>query len=254
LTNSQLKQYASLKQKKYRRESGLFIADGPHLVQESVNSDWKIEKIIIRYENRDFIETLNLPEQLVAITSSTKFDRLSPSKTPQGILAVVKIKDFKKDIRSFIKKAGQIVVADNISDPGNLGTIIRTAAAFDYDLVACVGNCAEIYNPKTVRATQGGLFTVPVVDISRPAEFLKLFGDQFNIVTFSGKAKKWLSKAPRIKRPALVFGGEISGVSPAIEAKADYRFKIEQSKRVESLNVAVAAGVAMYKFYRGYWK
>jgi len=232
----------------------LFITDGPHLVQEAVDSDWKIEKIIIRHENHDFIEMLNLPNQLVAVTSSAKFNRLSPSKTPQGILAIVKIRDLKKDIPGLIRKARRAVAADNVSDPGNLGTIIRTAAAFDYDLVVCVGNCAEIYNPKTVRATQGGLFTVPVIELIKPENFLRLFGGHFNIVTFSGKAKKWLSKASRIKRPALVFGGETSGVSPAIEAEADYRFRIEQSEKVESLNVAVAAGVAMYKFYRGYWK
>ena len=195
---------------------------------------------------------LNLPENLTALVSSVKFNKLSPSQTPQGIAAIVKIKDISRETAGLIKKARRVIVADNISDPGNLGTIIRTAAAFGYDMVVCIGECAEIYNPKTVRATQGGLFTIPIIEIGNSFEFLKLFASQFNIITFSDSAKKPLSKTPRIKRPALVLGGETTGIDPKIEKQADYRFHIEQTDRVDSLNVAVAAGVAMYKFYRGY--
>ena len=254
MTNKQLKLYGSLNQKKYRREHSLFIAEGPHLVEMAVNSSWKIEKIVIKHEKIDFIEKLNLPVKLITVTQSVKFDKISSSKTPQGILAVIKTKNIREDIHRFTKKAKRIVVADNVSDPGNLGAIIRTATAFGYDLIACVGDCAEIYNPKTVRATQGGLFTIPVVEINKPSEFMKLFASQFNLVTFSSNNKKPLSKATRINRPALVFGGEVSGKSPEIEAAASHRFRIEQTENIESLNVSVAAGVAMYKFYRGYWK
>ncbi len=252
LTNNQVKLYASLRQKKYRRQLGLFIADGPHLVQAALNSDWEIEKIIIRYDRDDLIEKLNPPKGMIAIVPSAKFDRISPSLAPQGILAVVRMKDVAGDIGRFIKKARRVAAADSVSDPGNLGTIIRTAAAFGCDLMVCIGECAEIGNPKTVRATQGGLFAIPIFEIRKPREFLKLFAGQFNIVAFSGSAKKPLAKASRIKRPVLVFGGETSGISSSIENKADFRFRIEQTDKVESLNVAVAAGVAMYKFYRGW--
>jgi TrmH family RNA methyltransferase len=252
LSGAQLKLYSSLKQKKYRRRHGLFIADGPHLVQAALNSDWEIERIIIRNDKLDYVRHLNPPGNTISIASSPKFDKLTDSQTPQGILAVVRIKKADKHESGLIKRARMVVAVDNVSDPGNAGTIIRTAAAFNYDLVVCIGECAELHNPKTVRATQGALFTIPVITISSPSRFLTLFAGQFNLVTFSGSAKKPLSKAARIKRPVLVFGSEITGVNSEIERQAKHRFRIDQTDKIESLNVAVAAGVAMYKFFRGY--
>ncbi|MCD6162919.1 MAG: RNA methyltransferase [candidate division Zixibacteria bacterium] len=223
-------------------------------MQTVLKSDWEVVKFIVRASQTELIEKYNIPMRLAAKATSAKFDKIASTKSPQGIIAVVKQKDVKRGLQGLIARAQRAVAANNVSDPGNLGTIIRTAAAFDYDIVVCVGDCADIYNPKTVRATQGGLFTIPVLELETPAKFIKLFGNQFSIATFSGSAKKWLSKATRIKKPVLVLGGEISGIDPQIEKAADYRFRIEQSDNVESLNVSVAAGVAMYKFYKGYWK
>jgi TrmH family RNA methyltransferase len=254
ITNSQIKLYASLNHKKYREQYGLFLADGPHLVQSAVSSGWAIEKIVITREKLDLIEKLNLPAEQLALCQTAKFGKIAPSQTPQGILAIVKIPDIAQNIDQIIKSARRAVACDNVSDPGNLGTIIRTAAAFGYDMVVCVGNCAEIYNPKTIRATQGGLFAIPVFKIDTAAEFLKLFADQFNLIALSGKAKKPMSKSPRIKRPILVVGGETAGISPEIETRANFHFRIEQTDKIESLNVAVAAGVAMYKFSHGFGK
>jgi len=254
ITNNQVKLYASLNHKKYRDQYGFFIADGPHLVQTVIGSGWEIEKIVITHDKFDLIEKLNLPVEHLLLCNTAKFDKIAPSQTPQGILAVAKIPDIAQNIDQIIKSTRRAVACDNVTDPGNLGTIIRTAAAFGYDLVMCVGNCADLYNPKTIRATQGGLFTIPVVEIDSAADFLKLFSDQFNLIALAGKAKKPMSKAPRIKRPILIVGGETAGISPEIEARADFHFRIEQTDKIESLNVAVAAGVAMYKFSHGYGK
>ncbi|MCP4583952.1 MAG: RNA methyltransferase [candidate division Zixibacteria bacterium] len=224
------------------------------MVQSALESGWQIEKIVIKHEKQALIEKLNLPAELIALCQSSKFDKIAPSQSPQGILAIIKAEPASVDMVKLIKKARRIIACDNVSDPGNLGTIIRTAAAFNYDLVICLNDCAELYNSKTVRATQGGLFKIPIIEISSAGEFLKLFAGQFNIVTFSGSAKKPMAKAGRIKRPVLVVGGETAGINPQIEKKADFRFRIEQSDNVESLNVAVAAGLAMYKFHRGFGK
>lgn len=252
MTNSQLKLYASLKQKKQRQRNNLFVIDGPHLVQAALGSDWDIEMIIVKADRAGFIKELKLPGKLTAVLPAVKFDKISSSKTPQGVLAIVKVKDFEKDINNIIMKARRVVVADNISDPGNLGTIIRTAAAFGYDLVVCEGGCAEVYNPKTVRATQGAIFAIPIYKVSGPQEFISKFSKRFKITVISPEAKMNLLQAPRINRPALILGNEITGISPAILAKADFEFKIEQTSRVESLNVAVAGGIAMYRFSEGY--
>jgi TrmH family RNA methyltransferase len=244
-----MKFYASLKHKKFRRENNLFIVEGSHLVQEALGSDWDIEGIIVKADKSEFIRGLKLPERITSILKRAEFDRISSSKTPQGVLAVVKIKS--KDINSLILKARKVVVADNISDPGNLGTLIRSAAAFGYDLFVCVGKCAEVYNPKTVRATQGAIFTIPICEISSPQEFLSKFARRFKITVISQQAEMNLWQAPKISRPVLILGNEITGISPLILARADFEFKIEQTNRIESLNVAVAGGIAMYKFARG---
>jgi TrmH family RNA methyltransferase len=248
LTNNQVKLYSSLKHKKYRRQHGLFIADGPHLVMEALKSDWQPAKVVITHEAMDLAFKLEVPKNSLAIAASRQFGQISPSRTPQGILAIVKSID-SSDLRPrIIRDAISLIACDNISDPGNLGAIIRTAAAFSYDAVILIGNCAEIYNPKVVRATQGALFKIPIIERVSSSRFIKDFVGIFDTVVLSNKAKKSLSSVPVLNRPLIVVGGETTGIDPQIEASAQYLLKIEQSDKVESLNAAIAAGVAMYKF------
>lgn len=251
LTNSQLKIYQSLNHKKYRQEHGLFIADGPHLVEAALKSCRQIEKVVIRPDKTYLIENLKIPPAIAASLPAVKFNKLSPSESPQGILAILKSDDLSEEHPEIIKNARRVIALDRITDPGNVGTIIRTAAAFRFNLVVCIGECAEIYNPKTIRATQGAIFNIPIMEIKSAQRFVDIFAGSFNVIVFSAKAKKPLANAPRIKRPALVLGSEIAGVSPEIECRAGHVFRIEQSEAVESLNVAVAAGIAMYRFYKG---
>ena len=221
-------------------------------MQAALDSDWDIEMIIVKPAKAEFVKKFKLPGRFTAVLPAVKFDKISSSKTPQGVLAIVKVKDFEKDIDDIIMKARRVVVADNISDPGNMGTIVRTAAAFGYDLVVCVGECADVYNPKTVRATQGAIFAIPVYKVSGPEEFIGKFAEHFKITAICLESEISLSQAPQIDRPALILGNEITGINPAILAEADFKFKIEQTSKVESLNVAVAGGIAMYRFSEGY--
>jgi TrmH family RNA methyltransferase len=248
LTKAQAKKYSSLKHKKYRNEYGLFIADGPHLVEAAINSRWPIERVILRPDSAELSQNLGIVKDLAAMTSATQFSKISPSKTPQGILAIVRTVDFSSQREMIIHKARKLVACDNISDPGNLGTIIRTAVAFGYDALICLGQCAEFYNPKTVQATQGAIFNLPFFEFSDNSAFISYFKDDFDIITISNKAKIPLSEAPPIKKPLLVLGSEARGISRNIGREAKYNFRIEQTSRIESLNVAVAAGVAMYRF------
>ena len=248
LTNSQLKLYQSLNHKKYRQQYGLFIADGPHLVKEALKSAWTVERVIVRDDSLDMATSLRVSKNILTSLPTAKFDRLAPSESPQGILAIVRTKSLSQISADLIKTARQVIALDNITDPGNVGTIIRTAAAFGYDLVVCIGDCAEIYNSKTVRSTQGAIFTIPIIEIGSPKHFLETFARSFDIAVFTAKAKTPLGKAPRLQRPVLILGSEAAGVSAELEKQAKYAFRIEQSDKVESLNVAVAAGVAMYRF------
>jgi len=248
LTNNQVKRYVSLNQKKYRKEYSLFIADGPHLVEAAVKSRWQIEKVVVKPETISEAERLKIPEQLIAILPASQFAKIAPSQTPQGILAIVAKRDYSIKLSQICKTFQRMVACDNISDPGNLGTIIRTAAAFNYDAVICIGDCAELYNPKTIRATQGTIFDIPVIEFINPGQFLQYFKNDFDIAVISNTAQTELQHAPALKKPILVMGGETKGISPEICANAKIGLRIEQSDNVDSLNVAVAAGIAMYQF------
>jgi TrmH family RNA methyltransferase len=246
LTASQFKLYASLTHKKYRQTHGLFIAEGSHLVSEALKSGWPVERVIIESGRIELAKTLKIPKSLLVVLSKAKFDRLAASQTPQGVLAIVKANNPNDEFGKLIGNSRRVVVADNIADPGNLGTMIRTAAAFNYDLFVCMGNCAEIYNPKTLRATQGAIFSISIIKINEAVEFLNLFKPSFKIMAFAADATITLGQMPKVERSAIVFGSEAEGITPAIEANADWLIRIEQTDRVESLNVAVAAGIGMY--------
>jgi len=249
ITNSQLKFYSSLKQKKFRHLHGLFIADGPHLVEAALGSAWQIEAVLVENDKKNLTRSLRLPaSSTVIMVPSAKFARISPSRSPQGVLAIIKMQKTDATIEHLIRSADRTLVLDNINDPGNVGTMIRTAAGLGYDLVVCLGDCAEIYNPKTIRATQGALFKIPIIELSAEREFIDLARGYSKIITFSVKAERPLADAPAIERATLVFGSEIQGISESLDAAADYRLCIEQADNIDSFNVAVAAGIAMYKF------
>ena len=248
LTNSQLKLYQSLHHKKYRHRHGLFIADGPHLVEAALNSDWTVDRVIVRDDDLNPAKILRIPINITASLPAAKFDKLAPSESPQGILAIVKSRPLNMINADLIKTARRIIALDRVTDPGNVGTIIRTAAAFGFDMVVCIEECAEIYNPKTIRATQGAIFSIPITEIELCGDFIKTFAKSFDLAVFTSGAQIPLGKAPRLKRPLLILGSEAAGVSEELARRANYAFRIEQSDKVESLNVAVAAGVAMYRF------
>jgi TrmH family RNA methyltransferase len=214
-------------------------------VEAAIAHNWPVECVIIAEDYLSQYEGGN-PARPMAILPRREFDKLAVSEAPQGIMAIVKQRDCRKVAINNIGKANRIVIADNVADPGNLGTMIRTAAAFGYDLFICLGDCAEIYNPKTVRATQGGLFAIAVGEIDTPVRLFELCENRYVFVAFTGTGKTKLADATRPKRPALVFGSEIRGIDPIIVERADLNVRIEQTAKVESLNVAVSAGIGMY--------
>jgi TrmH family RNA methyltransferase len=139
------------------------------------------------------------------------------------------------------------MIADGISDPGNLGTIIRTLTAFNYDMLITVENSAEVYNPKVIRATQGTFFHIDIIPNQKPSSILNYLKETHKIISVSLKG----NTDPRgvmIEPPfCVVIGSEIKGVNKQFEANSDYIVKIPISHKVESLNAAVAAGIILYE-------
>jgi TrmH family RNA methyltransferase len=215
-------------------------------VKAALESDWEIERIVVVADAAGQFDGIDLSRLPHAILPHKEYLKLTDSETPQGVLAIVRAQNLCENTARRVKTAKRIVVADNVADPGNLGTMIRTAAAFGYDLFICFGECAEVYNPKTLRATQGALFVMPMAEITTAEQFLDLCGSRFKIVTFSGDGQTPLTEVNPPERMALVFGSEIRGISKELAEKADMRLRIEQTGRIDSLNVAIAAGVGMY--------
>jgi len=245
LSANQLKLIHSLKQKKYRRKHGLFIVEGEHTVAAAIDSDWQVEKIIVKASAENIIPQWTRFAGEIFVIPTKEFDKLADSRTPQDIMAIVRVKE-PTGISERLAGASRIAAADGIADPGNLGTMIRTAAAFGFDLFVCLNDCAEIYNPKTVRATQGGIFAIPIWEVDSAIDFRGRLPADFKIIAFAADSRTPLTQVPKADKMVLVFGNEIRGVCAEIRKTADYLAKIEQPGKVESLNVAVAAGIGMW--------
>lgn len=250
MNEKEIKKITSLSQGKYREEHGLFLVEGPHLVRELLRSDWLPGEIIISEGKsssknlRDILETAKVRGAAIQMVEERIFKKLSNTQTPQGVMAVAPIVRMGLD-QVLLKD--HIMVADGIGDPGNMGTIIRTAAAFGFEgLITTLGS-VDIYSPKVVRATQGAIFRSVFVEHVEPTECVRnLQGTHkiYSLVPHDGKSIDAVDISPKL---ALVIGAEISGVDPIFIKATDHLVRIPMTGRVESLNAAVAAGIAMFE-------
>lgn len=235
--NRRVKQWKSLQRKKGRMQTGKFWIEGFHLVEEAINSEWMIDEIIVRADVQLPYEYARFP---VTTVNDRVFNALSQTKTPQGIGAVV-------HMRSSHDVAGRFVsLIDRVQDPGNLGTMIRTADAAGFDAVVLSDDSVDMYNDKVIRATQGALFHLPVVqdDLTPYLKHLKQSG--FTVWAAALQNANIYSDVPRSDKIALIVGNEASGIHPDRLEQADAIVKIPIHGKVESLNVSVAAGILMY--------
>jgi len=170
------------------------------------------------------------------------FSAICDTKTPQGVAAVLRM-------QSHPASGPRLVALDGVQDPGNLGTIIRTAVSFGFDEVILSPDCADLYNEKTVRATQGALFHIPCArgDLGEAIAGLKQQGFAVHATALDSSVP--LQQLEETEKMAFVFGNEGQGVTEKIQKESDSRVRIEM-EGFESLNVAVAAGIVMYRFRR----
>jgi len=236
--NKIIKLVKHLAKKSEREKSGLFIAEGARLVQDAVQ-DGHIE-FLIATSPCDFFPG----DQY--IVSEQFFGKLSDTKTPQGIMAVCRIPEWDEEV---LKSARLVLVCENTSDPGNLGTMLRTAEAAGADAVILAGNTVDLYNPKTVRSTMGSVFRVPVFTGDKYIDVLKSIGFTLAVTCLDGATSLYEADAG-FERIALAIGNEAHGITKELMEKADLRIKIPMSGRVESLNAAIAASVCLYEYRR----
>jgi len=253
LSSNEIKLYASLKQKKYREEYGKYLIEGFHLIEECLNSEHELEYIILRSDvnlqsHTAILEKIAKNKTIVEPLPEKLFNKLTDTESSQGIVGVVK----HPKVKQGGKEPGIILALDKINDPGNLGTIIRTAYWFGVPEILLSSNSADPYNPKVIRATQGGIFHTQIFeDVDLVNELKKLQGKGYTVYLFTLDAKQTLSqifKSDKSHKSVIVFGSEAHGISEELQNADFEKVKIEGYSGSESLNVAIAAGIALYEF------
>ena len=250
--NSLIKHIKKLKEKKYRQQYGEYVVEGLKLIKEAINENAKISKIIIceSEDNTEMIEN-HLRYEIArfdcVLVPHNIFKTLSDVETPQGIMAIIekshasKKIDFNTDI---------IVALDDVQDPGNLGTILRTIDSIGLKQVLVSKNTVDCYNSKVIRSTMGAIFRVNVIECDDLCNTLTLTKNNgFKIMVTSLKAKKSIYDV-KYQKKVIVVGNEANGVSESVIKIADEKLIIPLRGKTESLNVAVATGVILYEYVR----
>jgi TrmH family RNA methyltransferase len=247
MSNAQLKLVRKLGQKKFRNELKLFVAEGLRLCEEvppaQIEFGFYTREFLSEERARILVERLKNLEEI----SSSIMEKISDTQTPQGILLVVRQK-FSTLEEVVTKKI--IVALDGVQDPGNVGTILRTAAAFDCGVILLEGS-AEIFNPKVVRSSMGAIFYLPVMTLSRADFFREMNSHSIEILaTAIDKPAEIYYRHDFKKFPvAIIFGSEANGVSKEILDDAQKIF-IPMNGHAESLNVATSAAIIISEVVR----
>lgn len=249
LTNNQIKQFSSLKLKKFRQKYNQFIVEGNKLVEEALNSEFQIEHVIATnnwLNNSDIeIPTTNLIE-----TDFTNIKKISSLSTPQEVVAIVKIPE---QTTVNVKVTEKLILAlDNISDPGNLGTIIRLCDWFGIDNIICSIDTVDVYNPKTAQSTMGSIFRVNVNYVKLESFLKPHFEEKKTNIYGAFLEGENIYKTDLQKNGILVLGSESHGISPKIANYIKKKLTIPHfnNSRTESLNVAISSAIFCSEFMR----
>ena len=260
-TNSTIVKIGKLVKKKYRDEDKLFLCDGVKLFHEAINFGAKIEYILIKNDvdfesdTIDAIKALKASGTRVLVLNEAVYSKISTEISPQGIIAVCSYLDFIKyedELKENIHQKEKVMMLEAIRDPGNLGTIIRNAAAFGIDRLILSSDCVDIYSQKIIRAAMGAIFKLKiniVGDFVGAIKHLQGLGRVVLGATLNDKALV-LGKKALNKTDVVIIGNEGHGLSSeAINASND-AIIIPMEKNTESLNAAMASAIFMWELYK----
>ncbi len=254
-SNQLIKDIRKLKRKRNRWQEEKFIIEGSKMIDEALEASETISHIIFSEEIKDRKDYKMLLEKAEDNTnmvqvSKTIFEEISDTETPQGLMAIVSFGI--RDIRDILeKKKKNLIFLDRLQDPGNLGTIIRTADAFKIDGLIIGENTVDPYNEKVVRATMGSIFRLPIYicdDNKRFIEEAKDFGYKVFSTDLKGQALYLEEFSPH---NIIIIGNESKGVSESLSKLVDSKIKIPMPGEAESLNAGVAASIIMYEAMKG---
>ncbi len=255
--NQLVKTAAALRQKKYRDELGLFAVEGVRLAEELVAAGWPAEICLFTAAAADNRRAAEIIDRLaggrcrLAQVSDALYAKITDTQEPQGLMLIAPVRQTPFAAALTGPRPSLIAVLDGISDPGNAGAVIRTADAAGCSGVVLLKGCVDLYAGKTVRATMGSLFHLPVVAGMADGELAAALAAAAIplVATAAGGATDYTA-ADLAGPVAIVFGSEARGVSDRLLASAAARIAIPIYGRAESLNVATAAAVILYEAAR----
>ena len=250
--NELVKHIRKLKDKKYRDESNEFIIEGTNLIEEAVKEKAKIKKVIIC---EDTTKTYEIPTNIrleiakyeCVYVSEKIFNLITQVTNPQGIMAIVE-KTAKEDEIDYTQDL--IVMLDDIQDPGNLGTILRTIDSIGLNQIIVSKETADAFNPKVVRSTMGAIFRIKIIESENLIDTIKnIKKHHFKLIVTSLQTDNTIYDINYNKK-IIVIGNEGNGVSKEIQDMADEKIKIPMLGKTESLNASVATGIVLYEYVR----
>lgn len=253
--NPKIKQIKSLYRKKERWNSKLFLVEGIKIVEECIDNNYPIENIIYTDElfnitgGEEIYEKIKLYDKLIYVPQKL-FKEISDTENPQGIMAIAKFT--QRPINKLFKSKNPFILfLDEVQDPGNMGTIIRTADAFNIDGIVVSEGSVDIYNPKVVRSTMGSIFRIPIYHTwDKIGTIKELKNRGFEIFTTSLEGKDYIYNIDFKGSSVILIGNESKGVSFELHSLANQWIKIPILGETESLNVAVASSIIMYEVMR----
>lgn len=250
--NPLIKEIKSLHRKRGRMKNNAFIIEGIKIINEAIENNYPLDKIIYtdqllrNKEGEDFFNKLQDGYNLIYVSDNV-FDEISDTENPQGILAIAQLVYRTVDELSLSKKSF-LLYLDELQDPGNMGTIIRTADAFNIDGIILSQGCVDPYNPKVVRATMGSIFRTPLYFASDGLDMLKDLREKgIKIYSTSLQGSIPIYDADYNGGLVLVIGNESKGVREDIQCMSNILIKIPMPGKAESLNAGVAASIIMYE-------
>ena len=242
VNNEVVKNTVKLQQKKYRNSENKFLLEGYKAIKEAFDAGITIEKIFVdknKTKEYDFLK-----DKIIQTTEPVLKKLSTTDSAPEAVaVGIQKIYDF-----DVLKKAKKVVLLEEIKDLGNLGTILRTAVAFQAEAIVLYGDSTDIYNPKCVRASVGNLWKIPIFQIKDFNLLEQIFGNFQRIATLP--RSKNLLKNFKAELPVLImFGSEADGLSEELIKFSTNSVKIEMAETVESLNLAVSVSIILYELF-----
>ncbi len=254
LKNDQIRFIKSLSVRKNREENGCFFVEGLRGVCEGIRSGVKVRQLVLSESFASSVYNKELkaaagsvkdfsPESVLLMVSDEVFRSISETETPQGIGAIFEIREFEKI------DGDSIVLLENLQDPGNMGTVIRTADAAGFDAVICTRGCVDVYNQKVVRSTAGSIFHIPVLQSGLSgSDIAKVLKDKgYRLYAAHPRGEVSCFDEPFEGKSCIVIGNEANGLTDSMIESCDVLLTIPMPGNAESLNASVAAALLIYE-------